>query len=65
AFYCTRCGQMATTKTCPHGTSDRVALSGTEVRKRLSSAEEIPPEFSRSEVASVLRAEIEKENTDG
>jgi sulfate adenylyltransferase len=45
---------MATAKTCPHGPGDRVALSGTEVRRRLGSGEEIPPEFSRPEVAAVL-----------
>jgi sulfate adenylyltransferase len=55
AFWCRRCGQMATTKTCPHGESERVSLSGTEVRRRLAEGEEIPEEFSRPEVAAVLR----------
>jgi ATP sulfurylase len=31
-----------------------VALSGTEVRRRLGTGEEIPPEFSRPEGAAVL-----------
>jgi len=31
-----------------------VALSGSEVRRRLGTGEEIPPEFSRPEVAAVL-----------
>ena len=45
---------MATAKTCPHGPGDRVALSGTEVRRRLGTGEGIPPEFSRPEVARIL-----------
>jgi len=54
SFWCNRCGGMATAKTCPHGPGDRVALSGTEVRRRLTTGEAIPPEFSRPEVAAVL-----------
>jgi ATP sulfurylase len=54
AFWCVRCGQMATVKTCPHSPSDRVALSGTEVRRRLSIGEPLPEEFSRPEVAEIL-----------
>lgn len=55
AFFCRRCDQMTTAKTCPHGRSDRVALSGTEVRRRLEEGKAIPEEFSRPEVAGVLR----------
>jgi sulfate adenylyltransferase len=58
SFWCRSCGGMATTKTCPHGPGDRVALSGTEVRRRLSTGEPIPPEFSRPEVAAVLSAAL-------
>ncbi len=54
AFYCRRCGQMATAKTCPHGPSDRMDLSGTAVRKMLASGEALPPEYSRPEVAACL-----------
>lgn len=58
AFYCRRCGHMATIKTCPHGTGDRITLSGTEVRRRLTSNEQIPPEYSRPEVADILRSAL-------
>jgi sulfate adenylyltransferase len=58
SFWCNRCGGMATAKTCPHGMGDRVALSGTEVRRRLTTGEAIPPEFSRPEVAAVLHAAL-------
>ena len=54
AFWCRRCGSMATTKTCPHPEDQHVALSGTKVRAMLASGQLPPPEFSRSEVASLL-----------
>jgi sulfate adenylyltransferase len=65
AFWCRLCGQMATSKTCPHSPEERVALSGTEVRRRLSMGEDIPTEFSRSEVASVLRQALSTEDASG
>ncbi|HUB07273.1 MAG TPA: sulfate adenylyltransferase [Myxococcales bacterium] len=54
SFFCRDCGQMASSRTCPHGDASHVALSGTRVRELLAAGELPPPEFSRPEVAQVL-----------
>ena len=54
AFYCKACGQMTTSKTCPHDGEHRVHLSGTKVREMLRQGQLPPPEFTRPEVAAIL-----------
>lgn len=54
-FWCYKCGGMASMKTCPHGKDDRLLLSGTKLRKALSEGEDVPFEFSRPEVLTILR----------
>lgn len=54
-FWCHKCGGMSSMKTCPHEAQNRVLLSGTKVRKMLSEGEDLPLEFSRPEVAKVLK----------
>ena len=53
-FWCYKCGEMASLKTCPHTPEDRCLISGTKLRGMLSEGETPPKEFSRPEIIEIL-----------
>lgn len=55
AFWCYKCGGMASGRTCPHTAADQLQVAGTQLRKWLSEGAQVPPEFSRPEVLQILR----------
>ncbi len=59
-FYCQTCAQLVSPRTCPHDASNHLILSGTKVREKLRAGHNLPPEFSRPEVAEVLRAAYQR-----
>jgi sulfate adenylyltransferase len=62
-FYCSACGGMASTRTCPHSNEMHRTLSGTAVRKLLDEGRDLPGEFTRPEVARVLLDAARQEAT--
>src|ERR1700730_16400950 len=62
-FFCSGCGGMASTRTCPHSAELHRTLSGTAVRKLLAEGKDLPAEFTRPEVARVLLEAAKEEIT--
>lgn len=61
SFWCNECGQIVTSKTCPHGKDSWLTLSGTQVRAKLQAGEPLPIEFTRPEVSKVLIAGVARQ----
>ena len=55
SFFCRVCQGMASSKTCSHPAPERVSLSGTAVRQMLAEGKMPPPEFTRPEIAEILK----------
>jgi sulfate adenylyltransferase len=58
-FYCRACGALASSRTCPHDAGARLDLSGSRVREILRSGGRLPEEFTRPEIAEILRGHYE------
>jgi len=65
AFWCNKCGSMASFKTCPHSDKDHLLISGTKLREMLSRGERPPEQFSRREVLDVLVKYYRNESESG
>lgn len=57
AFWCNKCGQMVTDKTCPHDMEDRIAPSGSKIRGMIKDGETPPDEIMRREVAEFVTSQ--------
>ncbi len=55
-FFCRSCEALASSRTCPHPPAARLDLSGSKVREILRSRGRLPREFTRPEVAEILRS---------
>lgn len=53
SFYCARCGNVATEKTCPHGEGYRIGMSGTGIQDVLRYGYIPPKEVMRPEVVQI------------
>src|SRR5438874_2004631 len=57
-FFCRACDMLASPRTCPHPASERLDLSGSRVREILRAGGNLPSEFTRPEVAEILRTHL-------
>ena len=57
-FFCRACDMLASPRTCPHPASERLDLSGSRVREILRAGGNLPHQFTRPEVAEILRTHL-------
>jgi len=55
SFWCYKCADITSMDICPHSNEDRLLLSGSKLRYLLSENLEVPENFSRVEVLTILR----------
>jgi sulfate adenylyltransferase len=53
-FYCEKCGNMASFRTCPHPDENHKMISGTKLREMLSKGNYPPEYITRKEVSDIL-----------
>ncbi len=56
SYFCRKCGETTSARSCGHGAEDRIDTSQTRIRKALKDGGAIPRELLRPEVAEILRA---------
>lgn len=59
SFYCARCGNMASSKTCPHGKEFRISMSGTGIQDIIRYGYVPPKEIMRPEVTQIASQGIQ------
>jgi len=57
SFWCRDCGNMGTSKTCPHDKTSWLSPSGTKIRGIITEGAEVAPEIMRPEIARVLTSQ--------
>ena len=57
SFWCRDCGNMGTSKTCPHDKGSWLSPSGTKIRGIITEGAEVAPEIMRPEIARVLTSQ--------
>ncbi|MBI3726552.1 adenylyl-sulfate kinase, partial [bacterium] len=64
-FFCRACDALASSRTCPHDAGSRLELSGSKVREVLREGGDLPAQFTRPEIAEILRHHFQGGNGNG
>ncbi len=55
-FYCRKCGNLGSMKTCPHGKEDLISPAGKRIRATITEDADVEPEMMRPEIVQILKA---------
>jgi len=58
AFHCERCGGIATSKSCPHGSESRIVVTDSDISETLKRGEQLPLVVTRPEIARALARSV-------